>query len=691
MQFYLAISSIIIQAGALKHLQTTYRGNFRQPAQIAAVDGWLNTSITIEPVEISIDDVVTFRSRVLNGQFPGQTLRIRAGDSFNIVYQNKLHHEAGVNDVMNEFRLPDDSNLHFHGMVISPSRPCDDVRHWVGPGHNITYSCQILGDHMPGIHWLHPHKHGATSIQLGMGAASAIIVDEPEDYLSRQLEKAPERIFIVQHIQPDVALEVARVSGDRFTEFTYNRSYIGTDQFIRDSATGFFFVNGVPRPRIAVEAGTWERWRILNAGWKKMPLDMHVPGCRMVLLSKDGIFISDFPREISLARIPVGGRADVMVCCGRPGEYIVHGAVAELADVFAVAIPSDVDASHVNESQLRNDDVDDISFTCPALEPWQPPGPRPRHLRDLRNVEASKGCACATYVGKCPNDTDPPSLNCKKGINGVRLSLDADTPAHQTYNGAVTERHLYGMHGHHYHGHVFPFQLVGHSENPYAEVGGRGDIESKQANESSVVDNYYKIGDWHDSYHDQFCADDAHLVVRLAPQVFHGEIAIHCHQTQHEDKGMMMFEKHLAHGDACKCMPGYEVTPYVSMAQQEKEFKVLKQKERVERDKQQHHESENTSVAAPAAKLDDDEVVDDGEEVGREADTGFSTEQNQYIAATVLLFSMLLMWFVVQGGASRFDCNNCFGSSEEYSRMVSTSREFSSGSESAGYQTDRRS
>ena len=44
-------------------------------------------------------------------------------------------------------------------------------------------------------------------------------------------------------------------------------------------------------------------------------MDAFVENCEMFLLAKDGIYIRDFPRAISKARIPGGGRADVMVRC----------------------------------------------------------------------------------------------------------------------------------------------------------------------------------------------------------------------------------------------------------------------------------------------------------------------------------------------------------------------------------------
>ena len=46
----------------------------------------------------------------------------------------------------------------------------------------------------------------------------------------------------------------------------------------------------------------------------------------MQLLAKDGIYISDYPREITIARIPPGGRADIMVRCqGEGASFQITG------------------------------------------------------------------------------------------------------------------------------------------------------------------------------------------------------------------------------------------------------------------------------------------------------------------------------------------------------------------------------
>ncbi len=53
-------------------------------------------------------------------------------------------------------------------------------------------------------------------------------------------------------------------------------------------------------------------------------LDFAIAGCEMNLLAKDGIYIRDYPRKITRAQIPGGGRADFMIRCPEPGNYLIQ-------------------------------------------------------------------------------------------------------------------------------------------------------------------------------------------------------------------------------------------------------------------------------------------------------------------------------------------------------------------------------
>eukprot|EP00890_Picochlorum_soloecismus_P004094 jgi/Picsp_1/4686/NSC_02055-R1_multicopper oxidase type 2 len=45
------------------------------------------------------------------------------------------------------------------------------------PGESNAFCSRLPDDHLPGIHWYHPHKHGSTSTQT-MGAQGTILVED---------------------------------------------------------------------------------------------------------------------------------------------------------------------------------------------------------------------------------------------------------------------------------------------------------------------------------------------------------------------------------------------------------------------------------------------------------------------------------------------------------------------------------
>ena len=42
----------------------------------------------------------------------------------------------------------------------------------------MVYQTSLPDDHMAGTHWLHPHRHGSTALQVAGGAALALIVED---------------------------------------------------------------------------------------------------------------------------------------------------------------------------------------------------------------------------------------------------------------------------------------------------------------------------------------------------------------------------------------------------------------------------------------------------------------------------------------------------------------------------------
>jgi FtsP/CotA-like multicopper oxidase with cupredoxin domain len=89
-----------------------------------------------------------------------------------------------------------DTNLHFHGLNVSPKQPSDDVvnvllcpRRTQGEAaKSFTYTIDIPRDEPPGLYWYHPHPHGESERQV-LSQMTGVIVIDP------LVPSAPQKLF----------------------------------------------------------------------------------------------------------------------------------------------------------------------------------------------------------------------------------------------------------------------------------------------------------------------------------------------------------------------------------------------------------------------------------------------------------------------------------------------------------------
>ncbi|WP_370257247.1 multicopper oxidase domain-containing protein [Cryobacterium sp. Hh38] len=105
------------------------------------------------------------RALSYNGGVPGPTLRVRAGDTLNVSLRNGL---------------ADPSNLHVHGLHVSPENNSDNMFVTVAAGASFDYQYELPANHPPGVYWYHPHHHGFVADQVFGGLYGAIIVEDPD-------------------------------------------------------------------------------------------------------------------------------------------------------------------------------------------------------------------------------------------------------------------------------------------------------------------------------------------------------------------------------------------------------------------------------------------------------------------------------------------------------------------------------
>lgn len=92
------------------------------------------------------------------------------------------------------------SNLHFHGLNVSPVCHSDEVVNTlVQPGQEFDYSVQIPANEPSGLYWYHPHPHGFSEGQVQGGATGAIIVQGIEQ-ANTSLAGLPEQTLVVRDL-----------------------------------------------------------------------------------------------------------------------------------------------------------------------------------------------------------------------------------------------------------------------------------------------------------------------------------------------------------------------------------------------------------------------------------------------------------------------------------------------------------
>ena len=120
--------------------------DLREPDVHRSAAGVLDVALT---AAASTKTIGGRAARVLayNGTLPGPTLAVRPGDELRIEFANQLSATT---------------NLHTHGLHVSPDGESDNVFRRIDAGESARYRIQIPADHPPGTHWYHPHHPPST-------------------------------------------------------------------------------------------------------------------------------------------------------------------------------------------------------------------------------------------------------------------------------------------------------------------------------------------------------------------------------------------------------------------------------------------------------------------------------------------------------------------------------------------------
>ena len=237
------------------------------------------------------------------GSVPGPTLRVRPGDLLRIRLINNLGGDA--------------TNLHVHGLHVSPRDNGDNVFVHVMNGETFDYAYQIPANHPTGLFWYHPHSHGDSSQQVATGLAGAIVIEGGLDELPG-IAGLMERLLVLQG------------------------PFFGSDNRAQ------YLVNGQVNPIIDVRPGETQRWRLLNASANNF-FNLHLVRHPLHQIAKDG---NPLPAVQTSDTILLGPseRAEVLVQAGAAGLYELRS-LAWAEDIRSQAQPEFLVATMVSAGE----------------------------------------------------------------------------------------------------------------------------------------------------------------------------------------------------------------------------------------------------------------------------------------------------------------------------------------------------
>jgi FtsP/CotA-like multicopper oxidase with cupredoxin domain len=259
--------------------------------------------------------------------YGGARLQLNAGDTLKVHFINKL---PAITDSDNseaegeQFLALNPTNIHTHGMLVSPSTPSDSTKPY---GDNIfvltfnsangkpnldssfhihgavntdwtDYQITLPAHHPSGLFWFHPHAHGISLNQVSAGLSGIITVGQVSDYVKGLPDNVAVRHLILKDTQ---------VNSDNTLKDQEDPAFCDKDSSSPsecDNSGGgkwYFTVNGQRNPTINVKP-SGEIWRITNAsGSATYDLQLTkksggsvkpASGMVMQLLSIDGISVT---------------------------------------------------------------------------------------------------------------------------------------------------------------------------------------------------------------------------------------------------------------------------------------------------------------------------------------------------------------------------------------------------------------
>jgi len=467
-------AAVAATATAITLEQASVRQNtptLLEPPMLRSKNGLLEMTLTASYLDRTVDGK-NVRMMAYNGSVPGPTIQVQPGDKLRIKFVNQLG---------------ETTNLHTHGLHVSPEGNSDNAMVMIHDGETFQYEYEIPADHPTGTFWYHPHHHGQVANQVYAGLYGALVVASVGEIADRTL-----------------------VISD--TSFATDGSVAGANlmSIMMGREGDFLMVNGATQPWGSMDR-TSERWRIINACTSRN-LSLTVAGGKATLLARDGHDLAT-PELNAPAKdvfLSPGNRVDVLVT-NKGGDISLNYTTVAHPDSMGMG------GMGMNTTTYKNYPLATFRDSGKQVVTEFPYIGKASSLEDLRN---STPTANREFVLKMPGmagmmgmmSGGRAALQGQFTINGQ--AFDANRIDTTPKQGDVEEWTIINQStmAHPFHLHVWPMQII--NENG-TDVG--------PVRYQDVVNVPAK----------------GRVTVRLRFADFAGTTVYHCHILDHEDLGMM--------------------------------------------------------------------------------------------------------------------------------------------------------
>ena len=427
---------------------------------------------------------------ILHGGTVPPVIRASPGDVLKITYVNDLPAKStescAVGPCMNM------TNLHFHGLAVSPKAPQDDVLGMMAkPGERLQYEVKIPRDHPPGLFWYHTHPHGESHRQVLDGMSGAIVIEGMERYVPR-VARMRERVLVVRGLQIEHDPRARELR--RHVEIPTKGC--GAE---KELAEEIFTVNGALRPQIEIAPGEQQFWRMVNASPDRY-LDVRLDGSPIEIVALDGLPLAyhdpEHPTRVANhLLLPPAGRIEAIVT-GPP--------VTSHAALRTLCVDTGPDGDP-NPEMVLADLVQPKPILLPAPSRVHYEGHPAYKAVDLQSVTASAPEFIVTFTED------------KNGfyINGQKYSQDAP-PMTTVRAGTYQHWRIINRSAELHPFHIHQVHFLAYAQNG-APLPDPAWLDTVNVPYRGTVD----------------------VIVDFTDPVIKGMSVFHCHLLNHEDKGMM--------------------------------------------------------------------------------------------------------------------------------------------------------